>query len=107
MRWRRYIGNVTGKIIEIKVAGAGADCLTGGSGLSLFLFVNGRTVGSTDTIAGWNAAHDFVKLGGYTGGTAAMLSAATVSNGSTTIALSDGTHITFAGVTQLSAGSFT
>jgi Ca2+-binding RTX toxin-like protein len=89
------------------VAGAGADQMTGGSGLTLFLLVNGRTAGSADTISGFDPSHDFVKLAGYSGTTASMLAAATVANGSATISLSDGTSVTFAGLTQLNASSFT
>ena len=66
-----------------------------------------RTAGASDTISGWDVAHDFVKLAGYSGAEATTVANATHTNGSSTIALSDGTHITFAGVAQLSASSFT
>ena len=48
-----------------------------------------------------------MKLAGYTGSTASDGAKATVANGSSTIALSDGTHITFAGVASLTPASFT
>jgi Ca2+-binding RTX toxin-like protein len=88
------------------VAGAGADLLTDGGGVTLFLFVDGRTAGAADTIGGWDPTHDFVMLAGYAGDEARTVMNATVANGSATIALPDGTQVTFAGVTQLNPASF-
>ena len=89
------------------VAGAGSDLLVGGSGLTLFLFAAGRTGGGSDTISGFDPAHDFVKLAGYSGNEASLAANAAVVGGSSVIALSDGTQITFAGVTSLNPASFT
>ena len=89
------------------VAGAGTDLLAGGSGLTLFLFVAGRTAGASDTIAGFDPTHDFVKLAGYSGSEASVVANAAVVGGSSVIALSDGTRITFAGVSTLNPTSFT
>ena len=87
------------------VASAEPDLLVGGTGLTLFQFIAGRT-GGADTISGFDPTHDFVKLAGYAVPTATVLQNATISGGAATIALSDGTQIVFAGVTQLNAASF-
>jgi hypothetical protein len=89
------------------VAGAGADVLAGGAGLTLFLFVDGRTGGFSDTISGFDPTHDFVKLAGYSVPETTVVQNATTTDGSATIALSDGTQITFAGIPQLNPSSFT
>jgi hypothetical protein len=89
------------------VAGVGNDLLVGGSGVTLFLFVAGQTAGGSDTISGWDPTHDFVKLAGYATQEAQVVAGASVSNGSAVLTLSDGTHITFAGVTSLQSSSFT
>ena len=81
------------------VAGSGANTLAGGAGNNLFQFTKGF-VGGTDIISDFTN-NDVVNLFGY--GTAAganALAAATVSGGSTTIALSDNTKITFSGITN-------
>jgi len=64
----------------------------GGAGVNEFQFVNGNA-GGNDLIQNWNA-HDYLELTGYT-------APATVSivSGATQMTLSDGTHITIAGLT--------
>lgn len=86
---------------DTMVAGSGNDTMTGGAGSDNFQFTKGF-VGGTDIINDF-ANNDLVALFGY--GTAAganALATATVSAGSTTIALSDNTKITFSGVTSTS-----
>jgi Ca2+-binding RTX toxin-like protein len=84
------------------IAGSGTDTLQGGSGNDLFAFVKAYINGAaSDTITGFTS-NDQAGLFNYgTGEAASVLAAATVSGGNTTIALSDGTHVTFAGVTDL------
>lgn len=81
------------------VAGSGNDTMTGGPGNDIFQFSKGYA-GGTDIINDLTN-NDVVNLFGY--GTAAganALAAATVAGGSTTIALSDNTKITFSGITN-------
>ena len=83
-------------------AGSGSDTMVGGAGSNSFFFTDG-SVGGNDFIVGYNA-NDEVGLFGY--GIAAgakALATATVSGGSTTIALSDNTKITFEGVSSPSS----
>lgn len=90
--------------VNYLAAGSGNALLDAGSGSTTFLFYAGRTAGGSDTITGFNAAHDHVTFYGQSA--AAALQTAVVANGSTTISLQDGTQVMFAGVTQLGAGSF-
>ena len=76
--------------------------MSGGGGFNTFLFFNGQAGGS-DVITDFNP-NDLLLLGGYgiSAGTNAI-SNATVSGGSTTIALSDNTRITFESLTNPSS----
>ena len=96
---------------DVIFAGSGSSTIDGGAGADLIAIVNGRSGGSV-VINGFDpSTGDRVTLQGYS---AAQLGSAlgnaqsvTSSNlASTQISLSDGTKITFAGVTNLSAGSF-
>jgi hypothetical protein len=90
------------------VAGSGTDTLQGGSGADVFAFVKDYIDGAAnDTILGFTST-DQATLFNYTPGEAATdLAGATVAGGNTTIALSDGTHVTFVGITDLTAHSNT
>ncbi len=92
------------------IAGSGTDTLQGGSGADLFAFVKDYISGAAnDTILGFTPS-DSATLFNYNIGEATTdLANATVAGGNTTIALSDGTHVTFVGVTDLTAhnNSFT
>jgi Ca2+-binding RTX toxin-like protein len=95
---------VAGSGNDTLVAGSGADTLQGGSGADLFAFVKDYINGAAnDTILGFTSS-DQATLFNYTAGEAATdLANATIAGGNTTIALSDGTHVTFVGVTDLTA----
>ncbi len=84
------------------VAGTGADSLTGGDGADTFRFINGQAGGS-DTITGFSGS-DTVSLNGYSYASAsAVLSNAVAIGGNTILTLTDGTTVTFAGTSSLSA----
>ena len=88
------------------VAGASNDTLVAGSGSTLIVIYSG-VPGRTDVIAGFNATADFISVPGAASGTiTAMLSAATHTGGNTTIALADGSNVTFVGLANLTASSF-
>ena len=97
---------VAGSGSETLVAGSGNASMFGGSGPDLFSFTNGQA-GGQDVIGNFNTATDKVTLQGYGAGAASTaLSTAAVSNGSETLTLSDGTKVTFSGVSNLSSSSF-
>lgn len=87
-------------------AGTGAATIAGGSGSTFYGFVDGQA-GGTDVIGNFKLGTDLVGLTGY-GSTeiSTALSTATVTNGSTSISLTDGTHITFLGVAHLTSSAF-
>jgi hypothetical protein len=81
----------------------GGDTMTGGSGDATFVFENGTFKGAA-VISNFSGSLDTVFLGNYNslaGGSQATeaLATASVSGGNTTIALADGTHITFVDTT--------
>ncbi|WP_428391499.1 beta strand repeat-containing protein [Lichenicoccus sp.] len=87
------------------LAGSGSAGVTVGSGSAMFDFVAGH--GSTATITGFNTSKDHLALFGYGSGQAGhALQTAIVSGGNTTLALSDGSHITLLGVSNLGSASF-
>ena len=87
-------------------AGSGNATLDGGSGgADVFNFTYGAA-GGTDVLHNFGVSSDKIDLHGYGVSASAVLAAATVSGGNTMLALSDGTHILVAGVTNLTAGSF-
>ena len=80
--------------------------MTGGAGSDLFSFANG-SAGGSDLITDFSASTDKVTLQGYgSGAVTAALNSAAFSGGSETLTLSDGTKVTFAGVTNLSGSNF-
>lgn len=88
------------------VAGRGQATLIGGAGADLFVVRNGQAGGQA-VLADFNLAQgDRVVLQGYAGGAQAALAGATTSGSSTLLTLSDGTRVTFQGVTGLTAGAF-
>ncbi|MBV9736308.1 MAG: hypothetical protein JO209_10410, partial [Acidisphaera sp.] len=106
-----YAGSGTDMIVgaganATVVAGTGNAAMYAGSGTDLFAFISGAAGGS-DSISGFNTATDHITLQGYgSGAVAAALGSATVAGGSTTLMLSDNTHITLVGVTNLTSSSF-
>jgi len=84
---------------DVLFAGSGSDTMTGGAGNNFFEFYKG--VGGNHTITDFSS-NDLVALfGGYGSAAGAnALAAATVSGGSTKIALSDNTTITFTNITN-------
>jgi 2',3'-cyclic-nucleotide 2'-phosphodiesterase (5'-nucleotidase family) len=91
---------------DVLVAGRGQAILIGGAGADLFAVRNGQA-GSQVVVADFNLAQgDRVLLRGYAGGAQAALAAATASGGSTLLTLSDGTRVTFQGVTGLTVSAF-
>ncbi len=86
------------------IAGSGSSAFTGGSGSDTFIFYHSLTAmlgGGADLIANFSQG-DRVDLVGYgTDAANTALTTAVSSNGSTTIALSDNTRITFLGLTDV------
>jgi Ca2+-binding RTX toxin-like protein len=91
---------------DVFEAGSGNATLEGGSGIETFSFTEG-TAGGSDVLQNFVPGRDIIALHGYSEAVATILSHDTVKGGSTTVALSDGTHITLDGVTKLTASSFT
>ncbi len=87
------------------LAGSGSAAVTVGSGSAMLDFVAGHDGGAM-TVTGFKAGTDHVALFGYDSGEAAsVLQNAVVSGGNTALTLSDGTHITLLGVTDLGTQS--
>jgi len=82
---------------DIYVAGSFGAAVQAGSGVDVFAFFQGIAGGST-TVNGFNAQKDSIALQGY--GAAPQQ---TVSAGTTTLTLSDGTNVVLVGVTGISA----
>ncbi len=96
---------VLGAGSDIFVAGGGSAAVAAGTGTDVFTFLAGGA-GST-TISGFVAGTDKVLLVGYApGAAAAAMRGLTFSGGNSSVTLSDGTRITFAGVTALPGGTF-
>jgi len=86
------------------LAAGGAETLVGG-GEDLYDFVNGRS--GTITIQNFSKPTDQVVLSGFAVNAAGIaLAGATTTGGSEQISLSDGTRITFQGITGLTAANF-
>jgi len=107
-------GNTTvigGTGADTLVGGTGDATLEGGSGSANLFALNKGAAGGNYTISDFgSAAGNLMALYQYglqnNGGLENVLSNATVAGGNTTIALSDGSKITFLGVTDLKASSF-
>ncbi len=92
--------------LDILVPGTGNDTIQPGPGAELVAFINGRS-GGLDRVEGFIPGSTFVLLSGY--GATAMadaLAGATTAGGSTTLALADGTQVTFAGISGLTPANF-
>lgn len=91
---------------DLIVGSAGTGTLTGGAGADQFIFSQGAAGGSfliTDFVKG----ADSVILSHYGAAeVASAISGATVSGGATSVALSDGTRITFANVSAIDGSLF-
>jgi Ca2+-binding RTX toxin-like protein len=95
----------SGKGLTAIEAGSGSDTLISGSGATLFGFTNGKA--GTALIENFDPGRNALTLQGFgPNEVTTALSCAVISGGSETISLSDGTHITFAGFTNLTATSF-
>lgn len=91
---------------ETFFAGSGSATLAGGAGRDLFVVSNGAA-GRTVTIADFTAGQDRVSLQGYAANAIpAALATARTAGGATTVSLTDGTQVVFAGVGNLAASSF-
>jgi endo-alpha-1,4-polygalactosaminidase (GH114 family) len=87
------------------LVGSGVSTIVAGSGLELFAFFSGRA--SQVLFQGFNPSLDYLSLQGFASGEAARaLASAVISAGSETLALADGTRITFQGVTGLKSANF-
>ena len=87
------------------LSGSGSASVTVGAGSAMVDFVAGHG-GGVMSMTGFNAGKDHLALFGYGSGEAGqVLQTASVSGGNTTLALSDGTHITLVGVTSLGSQS--
>ena len=90
---------------DLFVVRSGASSLTGGAdGVNTYDFVASNTGGATDVISDFKTA-DKISISGYDSTASAILKAATVSGGSTTITLSDQTKIVFQNYTNLTSGN--
>jgi hypothetical protein len=89
------------------VGGSGNATVSAGSGADVFAFIN-HQAGGTDLVQGIiDPAGIKIALEGYGGGAIAKaLASQTVSQGSVTIGLSDGTKITFQDVISLNRSNF-
>jgi Ca2+-binding RTX toxin-like protein len=97
------IGGAGATAIE---SGLGNQTLVAGGGPTLFEILAG-VADRAITISDFNPTQDFVQLQGYGAGAGATaLTTATISGGGEAIALTDGTTITFQGITNVSASSF-
>jgi Ca2+-binding RTX toxin-like protein len=96
---------------DVLVAGTANDTMTGGAGANVFLFINGAA-GGNDLVTDFVPGQDFIDLVNDASGLSAVilktavLRSQTMTSSGTQIALPDGTHVTFAGVSSLSASSF-
>lgn len=91
------------------IAGTGAATITAGAGPDLFMFNANTTAGAHITITDFTPGLDFVRLLNYSGANSpAPLTAASTQLGTagSRITLSDGTTITFQGVSSVSSGFF-
>jgi Ca2+-binding RTX toxin-like protein len=88
------------------VAGGGNDTFSG-AGHTSFEFINGDA-GGNDVINGFNPAIDSIVMQGYAASAiAAAVQTAQTIGGSSRLQLTDGTHLTFTGVTGVSSAWFT
>jgi Ca2+-binding RTX toxin-like protein len=94
---------------DLFVTEGGNETLTGGGGTNSYVFIDFGATARTDVITDFNPNKDAIGLFGYgsePGADAAALASARVSGGYTTISLSDGTQIAFAGAPTLHSYNF-
>lgn len=102
---------IGGSAANTLVGGTGNATLVGGSGASNLFAITDGVAGGNYTIENFgSAAGNVMALYGYglqnSSGLQNVLDNATVSGGNTTIALNDGSKITFVGVTDLNPSNF-
>ena len=85
--------------------GTGAETINSAGSNDLYVLYNLGSTSRTALINGFNPAHDFIKLNGFTGG-AAVVVETPAAGGGTLVSLPDGTQITFAGISQVPAANF-
>ena len=96
---------LTGEARTSVLTSTGAATIVAGSGVDLIAVVHGNH--SALRIEGFSPGVDYLSLSGYAPTELAVaLAGAVTSHGSEQLTLSDGTHITFAGVTGLSVANF-
>lgn len=97
---------VGGAAADVIVGATGSGALTGGGGRDLFTFIKGGAGGSY-VISDFAAGTDGVVLSGYgKPEVATLLAGAVTAAGSTSVALSDGTRITFTNIGALTTDAF-
>jgi Ca2+-binding RTX toxin-like protein len=96
---------VAGSGNDTLLAGRGSTTMVGGTGDDQFAFVKGFINGAANvTVTGFNTTNDQAFLYNYGAGEAAsVLASQSNVGGNTTITLSDGTHIEFQGVADLTS----
>ena len=90
-------------------AGTGAATITAGSGPDVFMFNANTTAGAQITITDFTPGLDHVRLLNYAGANnpASLAAAATnLGTAGSRVTLSDGTTITFQGVSSVNSGFF-
>jgi Ca2+-binding RTX toxin-like protein len=94
---------------DLFVTEGGDETLTGGGGTNSYVFIDFGATTRTDVITDFNPNKDAIGLFGYgsePGADKAALASAQTSGGYTTISLSDGTQIAFAGAPTLHSYNF-
>jgi Ca2+-binding RTX toxin-like protein len=87
------------------VDGSGADTMVGGGGTTLMVLAAGH--GANVQVQDFVAGKDYLYLEGFGFGESGnALAGASIANGSESISLSDGTHVTFLNFTGLQSSSF-
>ena len=93
----------------IVVGAAGSSTVDAGAGADIFNFTNRGAGGSTANVVinGFRPAEgDRIQLIGFASTQVGAITGTAASGGSTSVVLSDGTRVTFAGVTSLNSSNF-
>ncbi len=90
------------------VAGKGTATITAGAGADKFMFNAATSAGAQITITDFTPGIDFIQLANYSGSNtpSSLASAASHVTGGSRLTLSDGTTITFQGITTVTGGFF-